>query len=193
MEEIEAGKTTFIHESAYVDEGCKLGERVKVWHFSHIMGKAIIGDDCVIGQNVFIADDVIVGIGCKIQNNVSLYAGLRLGDYVFCGPSCVFTNVINPRADVDRKQEFRLTKIGLGATIGANATVICGNKIGKYAFIAAGAVVTRPVADFALMKGMPARRVGWISRAGSILKKDLICHPTGVRYKQIAENLLIET
>lgn len=155
-----------IHESAYVDEGAVIGEGSRVWHFSHVMGGASIGRNCVLGQNVMVGPGVSVGDNCKIQNNVSLYKGVELEDGVFCGPSCVFTNVVNPRAFLEKKEEFRTTLVRSGASIGANATIVCGVTIGRYALIGAGAVVTRDVPDYALMLGVPARQVGWVNKAG---------------------------
>lgn len=155
-----------IHESAYVDEGAFIGEGSRVWHFSHIMGGASIGRNCVLGQNVMVGPGVSVGDNCKIQNNVSLYKGVELEDGVFCGPSCVFTNVVNPRAFLEKKEEFRTTLVRSGASIGANATIVCGVTIGRYALIGAGAVVTRDVPDYALMLGVPARQVGWVNKTG---------------------------
>ena len=146
----------------------------------------------MIGQNVMIGPDVSVGAGCKIQNNVSLYQGVTLEDGVFCGPSCVFTNVLNPRAEVERKAEFRATLVERGATIGANATIVCGHRIGAYAMIAAGAVVTKDVPAHALVAGVPARRIGWVSHAGERLGPDLVCPRTGRRYRELAEDRLIE-
>ena len=172
-----------VHESAYVDDGAVVGEGTRIWHFSHILKGSIIGRDCSIGQNVMIGPDVAVGDNCKIQNNVSLYKGVTLEHGVFCGPSSVFTNVINPRAEVERKAEFRPTLVRRGATIGANATIVCGNELGKYCMIAAGAVVTRPVPAHALMVGVPARRAGWVSRAGEILDETLVCPRTGEQYR----------
>lgn len=182
-------KKTFIHESSYVDEGVRLGEGTSVWHFSHILKGSRIGDNCSIGQNVMIGPDVTLGDNCKIQNNVSLYKGVELEDGVFCGPSCVFTNVLNPRAEVERKDEFRPTYVRRGATIGANATIVCGNELGAYCLIAAGAVVTKSVPPHALMAGVPARRIGWVSRAGEILDATLTCPRTAERYEQSGENL----
>lgn len=171
-----------IHESAYVDDGVTIGAGTAIWHFSHVLGGVSIGRNCSIGQNAMIGPRVTVGDGCKIQNNVSLYEGVVLEDDVFCGPSCVFTNVTNPRAHVSRKAEFRATTVRRGATIGANATIVCGHEIGAYAFIAAGAVVTKNVPAFALMMGTPARRAGWMSRAGERLGPDLVCPRTGEGY-----------
>jgi UDP-2-acetamido-3-amino-2,3-dideoxy-glucuronate N-acetyltransferase len=173
-----------IHVSSYVDEGAIVGRGTKIWHFCHVLPGTVIGESCSIGQNVMIGPRVKVGNGCKIQNNVSIYAGVELADDVFCGPSCVFTNVNNPRANVSRKDEFRTTPIGRGATIGANATIVCGHSLGDYCFIGAGAVVTKDVSAFALMVGAPARRVGWVSRAGERLGPDLVCPRTRERYDE---------
>jgi UDP-2-acetamido-3-amino-2,3-dideoxy-glucuronate N-acetyltransferase len=172
-----------IHESAYVDEPAEIGDRTAIWHFSHILKNVRIGQDCVIGQNVVIGPSVTVGNRCKIQNNVSLYAAVTLEDGVFCGPSCVFTNVVNPRAEIERKNEFLPTLVKRGATLGANATIVCGNTLGAYCFIGAGAVVTRDVPDFALIVGNPGRRIGWMSKAGGRLGKDLVCPIDGTRYR----------
>jgi UDP-2-acetamido-3-amino-2,3-dideoxy-glucuronate N-acetyltransferase len=161
----------FSHSSSIVDPGALIGDGSKIWHFSHVMGGARVGKMCVIGQNVFIASSVIIGDNVKIQNNVSLYDGVEIGSNAFLGPSCVFTNVINPRSEVSRKSEYRKTVVGEGATIGANATIVCGNPIGRYAFIGAGSVVTRPVPDHALVKGVPARLGGWMCRCGAALKE----------------------
>ena len=182
-------KPPFVHESSYVDDGVELGENTKIWHFSHILTGSTIGRNCSIAQNVMIGPDVAVGDNCKIQNNVSLYKGVTLEDGVFCGPSCVFTNVINPRAEVERKSEFRPTVVRRGASIGANATIVCGNELGAYCLIAAGAVVTRNVPAYAVMAGVPARRIGWVSRAGDILGEDLTCPSTGEVY-QLVDGLL---
>jgi UDP-2-acetamido-3-amino-2,3-dideoxy-glucuronate N-acetyltransferase len=180
-----------IHESSYVDEGVSIGDGTRIWHFCHILGEVSIGRDCSIGQNVVIGPRVAVGDNCKIQNNVSLYEGVTLENDVFCGPSCVFTNVINPRSAISRKSEFRPTVVRRGATIGANATIVCGHVVGSYAFIGAGAVVTKDVPDFALMVGVPARRIGWMSHNGERLGKDLICPATRRRYRQVAADQLI--
>jgi UDP-2-acetamido-3-amino-2,3-dideoxy-glucuronate N-acetyltransferase len=179
-----------IHESSYVDAGVSIGEGTAIWHFCHVLSEVSIGKRCSIGQNVMIGPKVTIGDECKIQNNVSLYEGVVLDDEVFCGPSCVFTNVINPRSFISRKTEFKTTLVQRGATIGANATVICGHTIGSYAFIAAGAVVTRDVPMFALMAGVPARRIGWMSRAGERLGSDLVCPRDGSRYRRTNEGLL---
>jgi UDP-2-acetamido-3-amino-2,3-dideoxy-glucuronate N-acetyltransferase len=165
-----AGKPYFVHESSYVDEPCQIGEGTKIWHFSHVMKDSVIGKGCNIGQNVLVASGVRVGDGCKIQNNVSLYAGVVLEDQVFCGPSMVFTNVVNPRSEVVRKSEYQTTLVKRGASIGANATILCGTTIGAYAFVGAGSVVTRDVADFALVVGNPARPQGWMCRCGIKLR-----------------------
>jgi len=178
-----------IHESAYVDDGVKIGAGTRIWHFVHILGQVELGERCSIGQNVMIGPRVSVGNGCKIQNNVSLYEGVELEDDVFCGPSAVFTNVLNPRAAVERKAEFRKSLIRRGATIGANATIVCGHEVGAYAFIAAGAVVASPVRAHALVAGVPAREIGWMSQAGEKLGADLICPRDGSRYRQTGSGL----
>ena len=173
-----------IHVSSYVDDGAVIGRGTKIWHFCHILAGTVIGENCSIGQNAMIGPKVRVGNGCKIQNNVSLYEGVELADDVFCGPSCVFTNVINPRANVSRKAEFKPTPVGQGATIGANATIVCGHSLGAYCLIGAGAVVTKDVPDYALMVGTPARRMGWMSRAGERLDASLTCKATGEKYAE---------
>jgi UDP-2-acetamido-3-amino-2,3-dideoxy-glucuronate N-acetyltransferase len=180
-----------VHESSYVDEPVTIGEGTTIWHFCHVLGHVSIGRNCSIGQNVMIGPKVHVGNGCKIQNNVSLYEGVVLDDDVFCGPSCVFTNVLNPRAHVSRRDEFRQTKVGRGATIGANAVIVCGHTVGAYAFIAAGAVVTKDVPDFALAAGVPAQRIGWMSRSGERLGPDLVCPRDGSRYQLDGEDRLV--
>ena len=184
--------TVRIHESAYVDEPCEIGAGTRIWHFSHLMRDCRVGRDCVIGQNVMIGPNVVVGDRCKIQNNVSLYDGVILEDGVFCGPSCVFTNVNNPRAEIQRKDEFQSTRVRRGATIGANATIVCGHEIGAYAFVGAGAVVARDVPDHALVAGVPARRIGWMSRAGARLGDDLVCPVDGARYRLTGRGVLEE-
>ncbi len=172
----------YIHETAKVDEGAKIGNGTKIWHFSHIMSGAIIGKKCSIGQNVNISSKAVVGNGVKVQNNVSIYDSVVIEDDVFCGPSCVFTNVVNPRAFVERKAEFKETRVKKGASIGANATLVCGVTLGEYCFIGAGAVVTKDVPSYALMVGVPAKQKGWVSREGEILGEDLVCPRTGERY-----------
>ena len=182
-----------IHPSSFVDEGAEIGDGTLIWHFSHILSETKIGERVSIGQNVMVGPRAYVGNGCKIQNNVSLYAGVTLEDDVFCGPSCVFTNVTTPRAFVNRKAEFGATLIKKGASIGANATIVCPRVVGQFAFIAAGAVVTKDVPDFALMAGVPARRIGWVSRTGDVLKGDLICPRTGDVYAQSDGVLVLVT
>lgn len=179
----------FAHESAYVDEGCRIGKGSKIWHFSHIMPEAVIGPDCNIGQNVVVAKEVELGRNVKVQNNVSIYSGVICEDDVFLGPSMVFTNISNPRSEVVRRGQYELTRVRKGASIGANATVICGNEIGTYAFIGAGAVVTKDVEPYALMLGNPARHVGWMSEHGHRLEFDRngigICPESGEEYELI--------
>jgi len=179
----------WVHPSAEVEAGASLGAGTRIWRSSHVAAGAWVGADCVIGQNVAIGPGVVVGDRCKIQNNVSLYAGVTLEDGVFCGPSCVFTNVTTPRAEIDRKAEFRPTRVGRGATIGANATIVCGNTLGAWCLIAAGAVVTHDVPPLALMAGVPARRIGWVSHAGEVLGPDLVCPRTGDRYAERPDGL----
>lgn len=167
------GKDYFVHESSYIGEPCKIGKGTKIWHFSHIMKDSEIGENCNIGQNVFISSDVIIGNNVKIQNNVSVYTGVICEDDVFLGPSCVLTNVINPRSFIERKDEYKRTIVKRGATIGANATVVCGYDIGRYAFIGAGAVVTKDVPDYALAVGNPAKIVGYVCKCGNRLENDI--------------------
>jgi len=181
-------KEYFVHESAYVDEPCEIGRGTKIWHFSHIMKDANIGERCIIGQNVCVAGGVVIGNNVKIQNNVSIYTGAIIEDDVFLGPSCVLTNVTNPRSQIVRHSLYEKTIFRRGATIGANATIVCGIELGRYCFIAAGAVVTRDVPDYALMMGVPAKQVGWISRHGHRLGKPdangvMVCSESGYRYK----------
>jgi UDP-2-acetamido-3-amino-2,3-dideoxy-glucuronate N-acetyltransferase len=159
----------YVHESSFIDPGVSIGCGTKIWHFSHILGGTVLGENCVIGQNVMIGPDVKVGNGCKIQNNVSIYKGVTLEENVFCGPSCVFTNVFNPRAAVERKNEFRPTLVKVGASLGANCTIVCGATIGRYAIVGAGAVVKQDVADFAIVVGVPARQSGWACICGEKL------------------------
>ncbi len=165
----------FKHESAYIDDDVIIGDGTKIWHFSHIMKRANIGKNCVIGQNVNIGENAEIGAGCKIQNNVSIFKGVVLEDDVFCGPSCTFTNVINPRAFVERKEEFRKTLVKKGTSIGANATIVCGVTLGKYSLIGAGSVVTKDVPDYAIVYGVPSSFKGWICRCGEKLNDSLIC------------------
>lgn len=186
------GEGVLVHESAYVDDGAVIGDGTRVWHFCHVNGGAVIGPRCSLGQNVVVMNGVTIGANAKIQNNVSLYEGVELEEDVFCGPSMVFTNVYNPRSAVSRKAEYRRTLVRRGASIGANATVVCGHTIGRYAFVAAGAVVNRDVPDYALVAGVPARRLGWMSEAGFRLEvvgptddaaaEILRCVGTGARY-----------
>ncbi len=168
-----------VHESAYIDAGAEIGAGTKVWQFSHNMPRTRIGRNGSLGQNVVVGPDVTVGDNCKIQNNVSLYKGVNLEQGVFCGPSCVFTNVLNPRSEIERKDEFRPTLVRRGATIGANATIVCGNELGEYGMIGAGAMVTKDVPAYAPMVGVPARRLGWVSRVRGILDESLTCPRTG--------------
>jgi UDP-2-acetamido-3-amino-2,3-dideoxy-glucuronate N-acetyltransferase len=179
-------KKYFAHETAVIDDGAEIGENVKIWHFSHIMPGARIGDGCNLGQNVVVSPGVVLGKNCKVQNNVSIYTGVICEDDVFLGPSMVFTNVINPRSAVNRKNEFKTTRVGRGATIGANATIVCGNDIGEFAFIGAGAVVTRDVPPYALVVGNPSRQIGWMSEYGHRLEFDengvAVCRESGERY-----------
>ena len=183
---------SFIHESSYVDENVFIGRDTKIWHFSHILPNCFIGKKCSFGQNVVVGPNVVIGDNVKIQNNVSIYEGVTLEDGVFCGPSCVFTNVNNPRSEIIRKDEYRKTIVKRGASIGANATIICGNDIGEYSFITAGATVTKNVPAYALMAGTPAIKIGWISKAGSRLGDDLICPIDGTVYKMINQDKLEE-
>lgn len=176
----------FVHESSYVDEGCVIGEGTKIWHFSHVMKGCTIGDHCNIGQNVVISPGVVLGNGVKIQNNVSVYTGVICEDGVFLGPSCVFTNVINPRAFIERKNEYRKTTIKTGASLGANCTIVCGHDIGKYAFVGAGSVVTKNVPDYAMVYGTPARIHGYVCQCGEKLDfadGHAVCPVCGKKYK----------
>lgn len=173
----------FVHSSAVVDTPSEIGAGTKIWHFSHILKDVTIGENCTIGQNVMIGPNVSIGNGCKIQNNVSVYDGVILSDNVFCGPSVVFTNVKNPRASIDKKDEFLKTSVSYGATIGANATIVCGTTLGEYCFVAAGAVVANDIPPHALVVGVPARQTGWVSHAGEVLGEDMRCRRTGDCYK----------
>ncbi len=174
----------YIHPSALIDAGVEIGEGTKIWHFCHVLGGSRIGKNCVLGQNVMVGPDVSLGTGVKVQNNVAIYAGVTVEDEVFLGPSMVFTNVLTPRAFVERKNEFAPTLVRRGATIGANATIVCGNTIGRYAMVGAGAVVTHDVSDYALVLGNPARQIGWVSRSGERLGSDLTCPRTGEKYRE---------
>jgi UDP-2-acetamido-3-amino-2,3-dideoxy-glucuronate N-acetyltransferase len=180
-------KPYFAHPTAVIDEGCEIGAGTKIWHFSHVMPNSRIGRNCNLGQNVVVSPDVVLGENVKVQNNVSIYTGVTCEDDVFLGPSMVFTNVVNPRSAVNRKSLYAPTRVGKGATIGANATVICGHDIGRYAFIGAGAVVTRAVPDYALVIGNPSRQVGWMSEYGHKLSFDAggeaVCAESGQRYR----------
>lgn len=185
----------FVHESAYVDEGARVGAGTSIWHFSHVMPGASVGRDCSLGQNVHIASDVVIGDGVKIQNNVSVFTGTTVEDDVFLGPSCVLTNVTNPRSQISRRNLYERTLLRRGATIGANATVVCGVEVGRYAFVAAGAVVTGDVPDYALMVGVPARRIGWMSRHGHRLGKPgedgiMTCPESQLRYRETEPGVL---
>jgi UDP-2-acetamido-3-amino-2,3-dideoxy-glucuronate N-acetyltransferase len=181
-----------VHPSAIVDDGAQIGEGTRVWHFAHVCAGARLGEACSLGQGVYVGNDVVIGRNVKIQNHVSVYDAVTLEDDVFCGPSMVFTNVMNPRSAVSRKQEYRRTRVRRGATLGANCTIVCGVDIGRYAFVGAGAVVTHDVPDFALVVGVPARRIGWMSRHGERLdlpatadagsEKEALCPSTGERY-----------
>jgi len=184
----------FVHSSAVIDAGASIGTGSKVWHFTHIMPSSEVGENCIIGQNVFIDRKVKIGNGVKIQNNVSVYQGVTLEDDVFLGPSMVFTNVVNPRSFIERKTEFRPTLVCRGATIGANATILCGIEIGEYALIGAGAVVTRTVPPFALITGNPGKRTGWVSKAGITLefndKGEASCPESGEKYQLTGETVI---
>ncbi len=186
----------FVHESSFIDEGAVVGDGTKIWHFCHVMKGARIGENCVLGQNVFVASDVVVGNNVKIQNNVSLYTGVLLEDDVFLGPSMVFTNVINPRSAVNRKAEFQTTLVKRGASIGANATIVCGITLGQYCFVGAGAVVTRDIPDYALVYGNPARIQGWMCQCGVRLPFEQIegdeqarCEACGREYRKDAQGV----
>jgi UDP-2-acetamido-3-amino-2,3-dideoxy-glucuronate N-acetyltransferase len=179
-------KKYYSHETAVIDEGCEIGKNVKIWHFSHIMPNCKIGDGCNIGQNVVVSPDVVLGKNCKVQNNVSIYTGVICDDDVFLGPSMVFTNVINPRSAIVRKDEYLKTHVKKGASIGANATIVCGNDIGEFAFIGAGAVVTKKVPAYALVVGNPSKQIGWMSEYGHRLNFDengeAVCPESGEKY-----------
>jgi UDP-2-acetamido-3-amino-2,3-dideoxy-glucuronate N-acetyltransferase len=183
----------YVHPTAVVDEGCEIGPGTKIWHFSHIMPGCKLGENCNIGQNVVISPEVVLGKNVKVQNNVSLYTGVTCDDDVFLGPSCVFTNVTNPRSAVNRRDQYAKTHVGKGVSIGANATIVCGHDIGPYAFIGAGAVVTKNVPAFALLVGNPARQIGWISELGHRLNFDsngfAICPESNDQYKEIENSV----
>ena len=179
----------YVHPSSYVDIPCEIGDGTKIWHFCHVMANSKIGKNCSLGQNVLVSPDVVIGNNVKIQNNVALYTGAIVEDDVFLGPSCVLTNIINPRSEIVRRHMYEKTIIRKGASVGANATIVCGSTIGRYAFIAAGAVVTKDVPDYALMIGVPARRTGWMSRHGYRLGKPnhegiMCCPVSGLRYQE---------
>ncbi len=185
----------FVHESAYVDPGATIGDGSKIWHFAHISAGAVIGNKCIFGQNTFVADGVVVGSNVKAQNNVAIYTGTTIEDDVFLGPSCVLTNVSNPRSQVNRHSLYEKTVIRRGATVCANATIVCGITIGRYAFIAAGATVTKDVPDYALIMGVPGRQKGWMSRHGHILKNPdadgvMKCPESGFRYREISPGVM---
>jgi UDP-2-acetamido-3-amino-2,3-dideoxy-glucuronate N-acetyltransferase len=188
----------FVHESSYVDDGAEIGEGSKIWHFSHVMAGARIGRRCNFGQNVLVSPRVVIGDNVKVQNNVSIYEGVVLEDDVFCGPSMVFTNVVNPRSHVIRKHEYRTTRVRKGATLGANCTVVCGHDVGEYAFVGAGAVVTRDVKPYALVTGVPARQTGWMCACGIRLAIGPTevgagaCAECGARYRCDGERLVAE-
>jgi UDP-2-acetamido-3-amino-2,3-dideoxy-glucuronate N-acetyltransferase len=186
----------YVHESSYVDDDCRIGAGTKIWHFSHVMSGAVIGERCNIGQNVVIAPNAVLGNNVKVQNNVSIYTGVILDDDVFCGPSMVFTNVVNPRSHVVRKHEYQRTHVGRGASLGANCTVVCGHDIGRFAFVGAGAVITKNVPDFALVVGNPARIAGWVCECGVKLAGGptppprATCRGCGLRFEADADGRL---
>lgn len=191
----ESDKPYFAHESAYVDDGAEIGQGTKIWHFAHIMAGAKIGKNCVFGQSTMVSGGAVIGDNVKIQNNVAIYAGTTIEDDVFLGPSCVLTNVTNPRSQIVRRSLYETTVLRRGATLGANATVVCGVELGRYAFVAAGAVVVSSTPDYALMIGVPARRVGWMSRHGHRLENPdddgiMLCPESGYRYKEESPGVL---
>lgn len=180
----------FVHESSYVDDNVEIGTGTKIWHFSHIQSGAVIGNNCSFGQNVNVSNHVKIGNGVKVQNNVSIYEGVELEDYVFCGPSMVFTNDLTPRAKYPKGSAgYKKTLLKEGATVGANATIVCGHTIGKWAMIASGAVVTKDVLDYALMAGVPARQIGWVCECGEVLRENTTCLQCGRQYEQIEDKL----
>ena len=188
-------KKVFVHETAVIDNGAIIGEGTKIWHWVHVCSKSEIGKNCILGQNVYVGNNVKIGKGVKIQNNVSVYDNITLEDHVFCGPSCVFTNVINPRSEIERKNEYKNTIVGRGVSIGANATIVCGVSIGHYALIGAGAVVTKDVKPYSLMVGVPAKQVAWISEYGNKINLPLkgtgkwICEKSGKIYQLNGEKM----
>ena len=192
-----SAQSYYVHPSAIVDEGCEIGPGTKIWHFCHLMGGARLGKNCSIGQNVFVANDVVLGDNVKVQNNVSLYTGVICEDDVFLGPSMVFTNVVNPRSAVNRKSDYKKTHVGKGVTIGANATIVCGHDIGAFAFIGAGAVVTKNVPPYALIVGNPGRQIGWMSEHGERLAFDAqgkaTCPGSGEQYSLAEGRVVKET
>jgi len=195
MASSEIGNNVFVHDSAYVDEHCEIGGGTKIWHFSHVRENVKIGGGCTFGQNVYIGKGVKVGSNVKVQNNVSIYTGCKIEDDVFLGPSCVLTNVTNPRSQVDRQSLYETTHFRRGATIGANATVVCGISLGRYCFVGAGAVVTEDVPDYALVLGNPGRQKGWMSRHGHVLKDPdddgiMVCPESGLRYQLQEDDVL---
>jgi UDP-2-acetamido-3-amino-2,3-dideoxy-glucuronate N-acetyltransferase len=188
-------KAYFAHETACIDDGCQIGKDTKIWHFCHVMKSARIGERCILGQNVCVADGVVVGNNVKVQNNVSIYTGTTIEDDVFLGPSCVLTNVANPRSQIVRHSLYETTVIRRGATVGANATVVCGVELGRYCFVSAGAVVTKSVPDYALVMGVPARQRGWISRHGAPLPAPncdgiMVCPESGFHYKEVSPGVV---
>jgi UDP-2-acetamido-3-amino-2,3-dideoxy-glucuronate N-acetyltransferase len=188
-------KPYFVHESAYVDEGAEIGEGTKIWHFAHILAGAVIGRRCIFGQNTMVAGGVTIGDNVKVQNNVAIYTGTVIEDDVFLGPSCVLTNVTNPRSQVLRHSLYEKTVFRRGVTVGANATIVCGIELGRYTFVAAGAVVAKSTPDYALMVGVPARQVGWMSRHGHRLKNPdaqgvMVCPESGYRYKEVSPGVV---
>lgn len=191
-QEAEGGGTYYRHQSSYVDQGARVGAGTKIWHFSHVMSGARIGGKCSLGQNVNVGGSAVLGNGVKVQNNVSIYDDVIIEDEVFCGPSCVFTNVINPRAFVERKREYKRTLVKKGAAIGANATIVCGVTLGEYSFVGAGSVVTRDVPAYAMVYGSPARVRGWICACGVKLSEDLVCPACKARYRRAEGGLVRE-
>lgn len=180
----------FVHESSYVDDNVKIGKRTKIWHFCHIQSGAEIGENCSLGQNVNVSNNVKIGNGCKLQNNVSVYEGVTMEDYVFCGPSMVFTNDLTPRAKYPKGSAgYKKTLLRTGATVGANATIVCGHTLGRWSMIASGAVVTKDVPDHALMAGVPARQIGWVCECGAVLKEGLKCPECQRKYKETVDGL----